>query len=75
MNDYSIDDFGHALFTVEKKGIIIPVDCYGTIKAIEKKYILFEDNDNFPYLIEKAKFLIEKAKFQFERKEFKTICL
>jgi hypothetical protein len=64
MNEYQINSFGHAHFVIEKKGKTTPIDCYGVIKAVEKKYILFEDNDKFPYLV-------EKAKFQFTAEQFK----
>jgi len=65
MSDYAIDDFGHAVFKAEKNNYNVPTDCYGTIKMIENKYVLFEDNNGTPYLV-------EKKKFQFERKEFKN---
>lgn len=65
MNEYQINSFGHACFVIEKKGKVTPINCYGTIKAIEKKYILFSDNDNFLYLV-------EKSKFQFTPEEFKN---
>ncbi len=57
MND---NDFGHAHFPQEKKGIKTAVDCYGTIKKIEKKFVLFEDNEGFIYLIDKKEFQFEK---------------
>lgn len=65
MNDYQINSFGHACFISEKKGMVTPIDCFGTIKAIEKKYVLFQDNDGFLHLI-------EKGKFQFEAEQFKN---
>ena len=37
MNDYQVNDFGHAEFISEKK---THIDCYGTIRVIEKKFIL-----------------------------------
>lgn len=53
-------EFGHARFPQEKKGFKTVIDCYGTVKRVEKKYILFEDNDGYPYLVEKKEFLFEK---------------
>ena len=53
-------DFGRARFPQEKKGFATVIDCFGVIKSIEKKYILFEDNDGFPYLIDKKDFEFEK---------------
>jgi hypothetical protein len=57
-------DFGRAKFPQEKKGFVSGIDAYGTIKSIEKRYILFEDNDGFPYLV-------DKKDFQFANCEFK----
>ena len=54
-------EFGHARFPQLKKGFLTIIDCYGTIKNVEKKYVLFEDNDGFPYLV-------EKKEFEFKRK-------
>lgn len=59
-----VGDFGHAIFIAEKKDYNVPTDCFGTIKMIENKYVLFEDNNGTPYLI-------EKKNFQFEMEIFK----
>lgn len=56
MNEYEIGQFGCARLLVNRKGCKRHVTCYGTIKAIEKKVILFTDNDNFSYLVDKKDF-------------------
>ena len=53
-------EFGHARFPQEKKGFKTVIDCYGTVMSVEKKYILFEDNDGYLYLVKKKEFLFEK---------------
>lgn len=55
-------DFGEADFPQEKKGFNTRIKCFGTIKSMEKRYILFEDNDGFPYLIDKKDFIFTKTK-------------
>lgn len=55
-SNYKVNDFGHAIFVVDKNGFKVPTDCFGNIKMIEDKYILFEDNNETPYLIERVKF-------------------
>jgi len=55
-----IGDYGKAKFPIEKKGFKGGIVAYGVIKSIEKKYILFEDNDGFPYLIERKDFEFKK---------------
>lgn len=54
------DDFGEAHFDLEKKGIKRGITCYGTILRIEDKYILFKDNDDILYLVEKDNFTFMK---------------
>ncbi len=61
MSEYNINDFGHATFPQNKKDFVTHINCFGTIKSIEKKFILFEDNDGFLYLIEKREFIFEKC--------------
>jgi hypothetical protein len=56
--------FGHAKFLVEKNCKKTPMDLYGTITMIDKKYIWFTDNDNYPYLVLKKDFSFEKAEFK-----------
>lgn len=65
MNEkFEIGDFGHAHFPSGKfKGIAF--DLFGIVKTIEPKYILFEDNDNFLYIV-------RRKDFQFEKMEFKN---
>ena len=60
MNDYDVNDWGEVSLKFEKKGFKGGVNCYGTIKSVEKKYVLFEDHDGFLYLVEKKNFKFEK---------------
>jgi len=55
-------DFGHARIAQDKKGFKTVIDCYGTIKKIERKFVLFEDNDGYLYLVEKKDFVFEKKR-------------
>lgn len=59
-NDYESGDWGEAKFKFEKKGFKGGLTCHGTIKSVEKKFVLFEDHDNFLYLVEKKNFVFEK---------------
>lgn len=69
MNDkYEIGEFGHAVFPQNIKDFNTHIDCYGTIKAIEKKFLLFEDNDGLLYLIEKRNFEFDKQEFNVNKK-------
>jgi len=54
-------DFGRAKFPQEKKGFIGGIDAYGFIKSMDKGYVLFEDNDGFPYLVNKKDFQFTKC--------------
>ena len=56
MDEYKVDSFGEAHLIVDKKGYRRGITCTGVIKAIEKKFILFLDNDGFLYLVEKKDF-------------------
>lgn len=60
MNEYKIGDYGQASFKFDKKGFKGGITAYGTIKDINGKYLLFEDNDGFPYLVKKEKFNFTK---------------
>ncbi len=60
----NINDFGRARFPQSKKGFITNIDTFGIIKSLEKKYILFEDNDGFLYLIDKKDFWFDKQEFK-----------
>jgi hypothetical protein len=62
MNEYNVGDFGEAHLIVEKKGCKRGITCTGTIQAIEKKFILFKDNDDYLYLAEKATFEFKHEK-------------
>jgi hypothetical protein len=59
-------DFGKATFMRQKKGFSGRIVCYGVIKMIDKEFILFQDNDDFPYLI-------DKKDIEFEKEDFKQI--
>jgi hypothetical protein len=60
-DQYSVNDFGCASLIVEKKGTKRGITCFGTIQAVEKKFILFKDNDDYLYLCEKKNFNFEKC--------------
>lgn len=64
MNDYAVDDFGCAHFPVSRKGYKRFITAYGTIKAVEKKVLMFTDNDNFSYLIDRKDFTFTKEIFK-----------
>jgi hypothetical protein len=64
MNEYQIGNFGLAKFTIDKKGFKGLMECYGKIKDIDGKYLLFEDNDGYNYLIRKDKFTFEQCEFR-----------
>ena len=64
MIEYKIGDFGLAKFAIDKKGFKGPIETYGRIKDIDGKYILFVDNDEFPYLIRRDKFIFEICEFK-----------
>ena len=55
-----IGDFGEGSFKFTKKGFNGGITAYGTIKDIDGKYLIFEDNDGFPYLVKKDKFNFKK---------------
>jgi hypothetical protein len=61
---YSIDDYGEGRFPVSRKGCRRFITAFGTIKAIEKRVIMFTDNDNFSYLIDKKDFTFNKTVFK-----------
>jgi hypothetical protein len=56
MNDYQVNQFGEAHLILEKKGCKRGISCFGTIEAIEKKYVLFKDMEGYLYLAERATF-------------------
>jgi len=64
MNEYKVDDFGEARLLVSRKGCNRHVTCFGTIKAVEKKVVLFTDNDGFSYLVDKKDFNFTKEIFK-----------
>jgi hypothetical protein len=56
-----IGDFGKASFKYDKKGFKGGLIAYGTIKDMDGKYLIFEDNDGYIYLVQKNKFEFEKG--------------
>ena len=64
MNDYVLNDFGEAHFPVSTKGYMRFITAFGTIKAIEKKVLMFVDNDGFTYLIDRKDFTFTKETFK-----------
>jgi hypothetical protein len=60
MNELKVGDYDEAHFKYEKKKFKGGVTCYGEIKDMDGKYVLFVDNDEFPYLVRKDKFLFVK---------------
>jgi hypothetical protein len=60
-DNYEVGDFGEASFKFTKKGFEGGVKAFGTVRDIDGKYVLFIDNDDFPYLIKKDKFSFKKA--------------
>jgi hypothetical protein len=59
-SEYESGSFGRAIFKTKCKGITRGFDLYCTIKSIEKKFVLIEDNDNFLYLVDKKDFQFTK---------------
>jgi hypothetical protein len=57
-----IGDYGKGSFKYEKKGFKGGLTAMGIIKDMDGKYLLFEDNDGFNYLVKKDKFEFEKEK-------------
>ncbi len=55
MDEIKIGDYGEASFRYEKKGFKGHITAFGTIKDIDGRYLLFEDNDSYPYLVRKDK--------------------
>jgi hypothetical protein len=60
MNDYQVGDFGKAKIITCKKGFSTCITCFGTIKEVSLKCLLFQDNDDFEYLVSKKDFEFEK---------------
>lgn len=64
MNEkYKIGDFGHARFIWGKKKFPVTMDCWGTVTDQDAHYVEFTDNDNFLYIVSKAKFNFVKEEF------------
>lgn len=61
---YLVDQFGEAHFPVSRKGCRRFITASGTIKAIEKKVLMFVDNDGFSYLIDRKDFTFTKDVFK-----------
>ena len=53
---YNIGDFGQASFKMKKRGCETGFCGYGTIIDQDDRFVLFQDNDEFEYVIAKAKF-------------------
>ena len=64
MTEYNVSDFGKAKFILEKNCVRRTMECYGTILMIEKKYVLFRDNDKYEYIIAKTDFQFAKCEFK-----------
>ena len=64
MNDYQIGDFGECHLICERKGFKRDVTAFGTIQAIEKKFVLVKDNDGYLYLADRQTFKFEKQVFE-----------
>ena len=62
MDNFSVNDYGWAHFYTKSKGITQGFSMFGTVMKIEKKYLLFVDNDDIEYYA-------ERSSFKFERKE------
>ena len=60
MDKLEIGDFGEASFKYDKKGFKGGLTAFGTIKDMDGKYLIFEDNDGYIYLVRKDKFVFEK---------------
>lgn len=65
---YETGNYGRARFPQEKKGFNSGIDAYGVIKSIEKRYILFQDNDDYLYLIDRNDFQFEVCEFKDKTK-------
>ena len=61
---FEVGSFGRARFPQEKKGFKSGIDAYGTIESMDKKYILFKDNDDYAYLINRDNFQFAKCEFK-----------
>jgi hypothetical protein len=59
-----IGDFGQAHLIYECKGLKRGVTAFGTIKTVEKKYVLFQDNDGYLYLCDRKTFDFNKCEFE-----------
>jgi hypothetical protein len=55
-DDLKVGDYGWAHFYTKCKNKITGFSCYGTIARIEKKFLLFIDNDDLEYITEKKTF-------------------
>jgi hypothetical protein len=66
MDEYELGQFGRARFSQNKKGFVTSIDAFGIIKSMDKKYILFEDNDNYQYLVNKKDFRFDKCEFKIK---------
>lgn len=60
MIEYKVGDFGEAHCVKIKWGQKWGVTCHGSIQVIEKKHVLFKDNEDFLYLCDKKEFTFKK---------------
>ena len=63
-DDFKIGMFGRATFRIEKGKFKGGITANGNIKDMEGGYVLFVDNDDYPYLVN-----IKKDNFVFEIEE------
>jgi len=63
-----IGDFGQAHFPFEKKDFKGGIRAFGKIVDLDGKYVLFVDNEDYPYLVRKDKFEFIKQKFVINKK-------
>ena len=63
MDELKVGDFGEAEFTYRLRNRKFKgyVKCFGTIKELDCRTVLFRDNDNIEYII-------DRPKFKFKRK-------
>jgi len=61
---FEIGMTGEGRFRYERKGFHGYIRAFGKILDIDGRYLLFEDNDGFPYLV-------RKDKFEFTKEELK----
>jgi len=64
-DEYSTGQFGEISFTRDMDDYTHVLTIFhGTIKMIDKKYVLVADNNDTPYLIERKNFQFKACKFE-----------